>query len=201
MAGGGGGLQLPQRQKRGKTSKRKKPHRMGFTVDMTPLVDITMLLLTFFMFTTTMLKPQIMEMKIPPESTTDGSNEVKVKGSELFFLLIREDGKIFYQEGKADGKMTDPVVADVKKLQEISVKQNLKPSIEKNHLITVLKVDPKAKYEVVIKVLNELNNAEASITAEIKKSTDPSTGKPMERKRKFTFGTFGEEETKLVGGL
>ena len=55
------------REKRGKQSNRKKAVRVGFKVDMTPLVDITFLLLTFFLFTTTMMRPQIMEMRIPPE--------------------------------------------------------------------------------------------------------------------------------------
>jgi len=200
MAGGGGGMQGPQRQKRGKQSKRKKAHRLGFAVDMTPLVDITMLLLTFFMFTTTMLKPQIMEMRIPPEDVLKGE-DVKIKGSELFFILVREDDKIFYQMGQSDGTMTEPVVADLKKLQEVSIKQNLKPTIEKNRLVTVFKVDPKAKYDVVIKVLNELNLAETSIAAEIAKTTDPQTGKPLERKRKFTFGKLTDEEITKIKGL
>lgn len=200
MAGGGGGMQGPQRQKRGKQSKRKKAHRLGFAVDMTPLVDITMLLLTFFMFTTTMLKPQIMEMRIPPEDVLKGE-DVKIKGSELFFILVREDDKIFYQMGQSDGTMTEPVAADLKKLQEVSIKQNLKPTIEKNRLVTVFKVDPKAKYDVVIKVLNELNLAEISIAAEIAKTTDPQTGKPLERKRKFTFGKLTDEEITKIKGL
>ena len=63
MAGGGGGL-THERAKRGKHSKRKKKKRIGFHLDMTPLVDITFLLLTFFMFTTTMATPQVMEMSI-----------------------------------------------------------------------------------------------------------------------------------------
>lgn len=200
MAGGGGGLQAPQRSKRGKQSKRKKAHRLGFAVDMTPLVDITMLLLTFFMFTTTMLKPQIMEMRIPPEDVLKGE-DVKIKGSELFFILVRDDDKIFYQMGQSDGTMTEPVAADLKKLQEVSIKQNLKPTIEKNRLVTVFKVDPKAKYDVVIKVLNELNLAETSIAAEIAKTTDPQTGKPLERKRKFTFGKLTDEEITKIKGL
>lgn len=200
MAGGGGGLQAPQRSKRGKQSKRKKSHRVGFVMDMTPLVDINMLLLTFFMFTTTMLKPQIMEMKIPPEDTTK-TEDVKIRGSELFFILVREDGKMFYEIGQADGTMAEPVATDPKKLQEMAVKQNLKPTIEKNRLVTVLKVDPKAKYDFVIQVLNELNLAEISIAAEVAKTNDPKTGKPMERKRKFTFGKLDETELQKIKGL
>ncbi|MDD3125515.1 MAG: biopolymer transporter ExbD [Candidatus Kapabacteria bacterium] len=188
------------REKRGKQSNRKKAVRVGFKVDMTPLVDITFLLLTFFLFTTTMMRPQIMEMRIPPESTIDGE-DVKVKGSELFFILVREDGTMFYQIGQSDGTMTEPQKADIKKLRETTIKQNIKPSIEPNRLITVLKIDPKAKYKDAIKVLNELNLAEVSITAEVMKKDDPATGKKMERKRKFTFGKLTEEEVQKIAGL
>ena len=200
MAGGGGGLQAPQRSKRGKHGKRKKMKRLGFTLDMTPLVDITFLLLTFFMFTTTMLKPQIMEMKIPPEDPIGGI-DVQVKASELFYILVTEDNKIFYQYGQPDGNMTDPVKIDPNKIGEIATKQNLKPNIEKNRLVTVLKVSPKAKYDIVIKILNELNLAEVAISGEIAKSTDPKTGKSYERKRKFTFGKLTDDEIEKIKGI
>lgn len=53
----------------------------------------------------------------------------------------------------------------------------------------------------MIKVLNELNLAETSIAAEIAKTTDPQTGKPLERKRKFTFGKLTDEEITKIKGL
>ena len=67
MAGGGEALGGGAKQKRGKSGKRKSKGRVGFRLDMTPLVDITFLLLTFFMFTTSMTTPQTMEMNVPPE--------------------------------------------------------------------------------------------------------------------------------------
>ena len=57
MAGGGESLGGGPKQKRGKSGKRKGKKRVGFRLDMTPLVDITFLLLTFFMLTTSMTTP------------------------------------------------------------------------------------------------------------------------------------------------
>lgn len=68
---GGGSLGGGHKPKRGKHSKRKSKKRVGFVLDMTPLVDITFLLLTFFMFTTTMATPQVMEMSVPPEQDVE----------------------------------------------------------------------------------------------------------------------------------
>ena len=67
---GGGELGGGEKQRRGKAGKRKSKKRLGFRLDMTPLVDITFLLLTFFMLTTSMITPQTMEMSVPPEIDT-----------------------------------------------------------------------------------------------------------------------------------
>ena len=105
MGGGGGSLGPQPKAKRGKNSKRKKKKRVGFVLDMTPLVDIAFLLLTFFMFTTTMVTPQIMEMSVPP----DVENQVEVKQSELFTILIRKDDSVFYYQGILEETQAQPV--------------------------------------------------------------------------------------------
>jgi len=191
MAGGGGGLGAPERQKRGHHKKRKKSKRIGFSLDMTPLVDITFLLLTFFMFTTTMLKPQIMEMKLPPEWLV----EVEVKASELFTIQLLEDGKLWYYSGIPSA---DNLIEEIsfKELKAKAIELNTKPNV-KNRLITVFKIDHNAKYESVIKVLDELNLAEVPITEEIMKDKD-DTGEPVKRSRKFTIAPMTEDDFKKL---
>jgi biopolymer transport protein ExbD len=192
MAGGGEALGSGGgSHKRGKASKRKKKKRIGFRLDMTPLVDITFLLLTFFMFTTTMLKPQIMEMRLPPERFKD----VEVKASLLFTLYVRDDGKVFYSLA-----MEDPKPIEIKKIRSLAIEENLKPN-KKNQLITLLKVAKNAKYEKVVNVLDELNLAEDKISDELTKEIDPKTGAPMKRERKFTIGSLEEKEIQTLAGL
>jgi biopolymer transport protein ExbD len=95
MGGGGGGLERPHKEKRGSfASKRKKKKRVGFVLDMTPLVDIAFLLLTFFMLSTTLATPQTMEMSIPPDT-----ENIDVKQSELLIIYVRDDSKIFKSVG------------------------------------------------------------------------------------------------------
>lgn len=189
MSGGGGQLKA-ERAKRGKSSNRKKMKRVGFYLDMTPLVDITFLLLTFFMFTTTMATPQVMEMSIPPEI----EDEVEVKESELFQLFIRNDNKIFYTIGAED-----PQEVAIKDLKSLAIRQNLKEAV-KNKLITALKPDTSAYYGIVVGVLDELNLAEVSITSEIAKKID-STGNPTKRQRRFTIAPISEKEREKIIGL
>lgn len=192
MAGGGGSLSH-EPVKRGKTSKRKKKHRIGFRLDMTPLVDITFLLLTFFMFTTTMAAPQVMEMSIPPEIM----KEVDVKMSELMQIFVRGDNKLFYLPA-GSGPTDTPRPLEFKDVRGIAIRSNLDV---KNRLITSLKISDEAQYGKVIALLDELNVAETKITEEISKEKDPATGQAMKRSRKFTMAPLTEEEATKLQGL
>ncbi len=192
---GGGSLGPAEKVKRGKYSKRKKKKRIGFHLDMTPLVDITFLLLTFFMFTTTMLKPQIMEMRIPPEMYA----QVEVKASELLTIYLRADGKMFWCAGVPDLATNRPEAVAIDKLKALAVEKNLKPNV-RNRLITSLKISDDAPYEKAIAILDQLNQAELPISDEIAKEMDKD-GKPTKRNRKFTIAPMIEEDIKLLEGL
>lgn len=192
---GGGSLGPADKVKRGKHSKRKKKKRIGFHLDMTPLVDITFLLLTFFMFTTTMLKPQIMEMRIPPEMYA----QVEVKASELLTIYLRADGKMFWCAGVPDLATNRPEAFNIEKLKALAVEKNLKPNV-RNRLITSLKISDDAPYEKAIAILDQLNQAEVPISDEIAKEMDKD-GKPTKRNRKFTIAPMIEEDVKLLEGL
>jgi len=186
---GGGSLSV-ERSKRGKNSKRKKKKRVGFFIDMTPLVDITFLLLTFFMFTTTMAAPQVMEMSIPPEI----NKEVEVLDKELLQIYVRKDDKLFFAEGQ-----DDPQPIELKDLRSFAERKNLQEDI-KNRLITSLKISEDATYGLVINILDELNLAETKITGEIAKELDED-GNPKRRERRFTMVPLLEEDIEKIKDL
>jgi len=192
---GGGSLGPAEKVKRGKNSKRKKKKRIGFHLDMTPLVDITFLLLTFFMFTTTMLKPQIMEMRIPPERYEN----IEVKASELLTIFLRGDGKLFWCAGIPDATNNKPELITLDKIKALSIEKNLKPAV-RNRLIISFTVSIDAPYENVISVLDQLNQAETPITEEIGKELDKD-GHPTKRARKFTIVEMKDADVKLLEGL
>lgn len=186
MAGGGGSLGV-ERDKRGKAGKRKKKKRVGFHMDMTPLVDITFLLLTFFMFTTTMAAPQVMEMSIPPEVDTP----IDVKASQLFTIYIDADEEIYYSLG-----MDDPEAIQLKDVKALAEEKNIEliPDPDtRNKLITALKVAEDADYGRVVSILDELNLAEIKIAEETQKVSGED-GAPAERERRFAISIMHQEE-------
>ena len=77
--------------------KRVKPTKADMKVDFTPMVDMNMLLITFFMFCTTLSKPQIMDIVMP---TKDKPKEpTTVSKDNVTTLLLGEKGKIYYYMG------------------------------------------------------------------------------------------------------
>jgi biopolymer transport protein ExbD len=198
MAGGSGSIQV-ERDKRGKSSKRKKKKRVGFHLDMTPLVDITFLLLTFFMFTTTMAQPQVMEMSIPPEVEAD----VEVKASQLMTFFVDNDNSIYLEMGMDE---IEPV--ELKDVRGIAEERNIEMAQNadtRNKLITSLRVAKNADYGEIVNILDELNLAEIKITEETSKFTNEETGESATRERRFALTVLSEKEyedfqEKLQGG-
>ena len=79
-------------------SKQKK---MNARVDFTPMVDMIMLLVTFFMLCTTLLKPQTMEIAMPSDKEDlKDEDKSQVKASEAITVIIDENNTIYYFEGK-----------------------------------------------------------------------------------------------------
>ena len=74
-------------------SKQKKVH---VHVDFTPMVDMNMLLITFFMLCTSLSKPQTMEIVMPTNKDTEVKNKSAVKNSEAITVLLTGGDSIFY---------------------------------------------------------------------------------------------------------
>ena len=88
--------------KKGGKSKQKK---MTVRVDFTPMVDMNMLLITFFMLCTSLSKPQTMEISMPSnDKTITEEQQTKVKASQAITLLLGDDNKLYYYEGEPNYK-------------------------------------------------------------------------------------------------
>lgn len=89
----------------GGEQKKGQPQKINLRVDFTPMVDMNMLLITFFMFCTTLSKPQTMDIVMPTKDkdlTEEDKNQVKA--SKAITVILGENNKIYYYEGEPDYK-------------------------------------------------------------------------------------------------
>lgn len=180
IEGGGGG--------HGKGKKRAKKHSAH--VDMTPMVDLGFLLLTFFVLTTQFSKPKTMEINMPVKPK-DTANTTKIDDETALTLLLTEKAdKIYYYYGKFKPetsiiKTTDysregirkvfrdrnkSVIDKVAELKEKLKKHEIADTTykrlamnikgDKKAVFVIVKADDKAKYKNVIDVVDELNVAD-----------------------------------------
>ncbi len=87
--------------------RKSKQKKMNVRVDFTPMVDMNMLLITFFMLCTSLSKPKTMEISMPSnDKNIQDSQRNKVKESEAITILVCGNDKIFYYDGQIN--LNDP---------------------------------------------------------------------------------------------
>ncbi len=80
--------------------KESKQKKANVRVDFTPMVDMLMLLITFFMLCTTLSKPQTMELTMPSnDKNTQEDQKNEAKASETVTIYVTADNKIYYGSG------------------------------------------------------------------------------------------------------
>lgn len=164
-SGGGGG-----HKKKGGPKGKKKSTR----IDMTAMVDMAFLLLTFFILTTTMSDPKLMELNLPPkvEDPTKEENEVKVKEEKVMTFALGKDDKVHYWVGMGE-KTSQIMTTDYsdKGLRKIIL----------NHMkavgdpIFVIKPMPTCRYKNVVDILDEMAITDAPKYAMTDVSSEDST--------------------------
>ncbi len=88
----------------GNEGKKSAPKKQQLRVDFTPMVDMNMLLITFFMFCTTLSKPQIMNLVVPSKDKKEILNDDKPKtaDSRTTTLILAGGDVVYYYFGKPD---------------------------------------------------------------------------------------------------
>lgn len=83
----------------GKKKGKRRAKKHSTHIDMTPMVDLACLLVTFFMLTTAFSKPKVMELVLPDKK--DKSNPPKVDDSRTVNIILDGDNKVYYYNGMA----------------------------------------------------------------------------------------------------
>lgn len=160
--GGGGG-----KHKGGKPRGKKASTR----IDMTAMVDLAFLLLTFFVLTTTISKPNVLPVVIPPKVDPNEKEDVeppKVAESKILTMILGANDQIYAYAGLLNpGEGKNPEVFTLTyapdKLRNLimerqkAVKQQFN---DEKELIVLIKPLSTSRYGNVVDILDEMNISE-----------------------------------------
>lgn len=88
--------------------KKGRGKKASPRVDLTPMVDLAFLLITFFMFTTTLAKPKAMQIALPKTDDVDPSTQTKIDDDVVLTVLLAPKNVILYYFGSAEKAAADP---------------------------------------------------------------------------------------------
>ena len=155
----------------------KKAKKLSTRVDMTPMVDLGFLLITFFVFTATMSSPTTMDLNMPKDTNKDEELN-KAKESGALTILLGNNDAVYYYEGqlKDDAsnfktstfKLIRDVIINKRKSViasyvsdpacELKAKSKGKPVSDcyEQDFVVVIKPDAEATYKNTVDILDEM---------------------------------------------
>ncbi|WP_436485385.1 ExbD/TolR family protein [Chitinophaga sp. ARDCPP14] len=144
----------PQQGKRGTRSNKKSTR-----VDMTPMVDLGFLLITFFMLTTTMAKPKTMDLIMPK----DDGDPMSLPAKKALTVILGPDNRIAWYEGIGDDPVMPPQVhyssyANRNGIRDVIMakKAAVYEAFQKNELMVLIKAHQASNYKNVVDMMDEM---------------------------------------------
>lgn len=157
----------------------KKGKKLSTRIDLTPMVDLGFLLITFFLFTTTLAKPKVMQINMPfKEKDPKPNTETALKADQAMTILLSKDHRIYYY----DGIGSDPTKPPNVKVAYFNGKDNIRNIIidkikrvkalqaqgvlnAKNDAAFLIKPDFNSTYDDFVSIMDEMNINDVKIKA------------------------------------
>lgn len=160
----------------------KKGKKLSTRIDLTPMVDLGFLLITFFMYTTTLAKPKTMEINMPyKDKDMTEEQKSKVKSSTALTVLLSRNHQVYTYEGIGDDPTKPP------ELKPVSIARNTqalraaliakKQSVEQlkqsgalgptDNMVVLIKPDTTSTYKDVVDVFDEMTINDIKVYAKV----------------------------------
>lgn len=167
-------IETNQSQNRLQRGFAQKQKRLSLRIDMTPMVDLGFLLITFFIFTSSMNEPKAMDLFMPE----DEGPETLISQSGAFTILIDKNDAIYYYEGLPDdgtvsikkSSLSEIRKELIRKKQEVI--RNYKPDkaceekavanptsaddCRQKNLTILIKPTADASYQAIVSIMDEM---------------------------------------------
>lgn len=146
----------------GKKGGKVRSKKSNAKVDLTAMVDLAFLLITFFMLTTTLSKPQSMNLGLPDKDPNKDNVDMKVDENRTMTILLGADDKLVYYVGLLATPIGGPKELAYGKngiREEILSRKKSVLDYTGNKdkgMIVIIKPSKKANYKNVIDILDEM---------------------------------------------
>ncbi|AKK72165.1 biopolymer transporter ExbD [Chryseobacterium sp. P1-3] len=140
-------------EKQGGKQKKKM-----IRVDMTPMVDLGFLLITFFMFTTNFTKPNVMDLGLPAKTPESRLPKEVIDYRNQVTFILGKDNRVFYHQSNATDlstgnlKETDFSGIKISKIIDEAYKNAPKPQ----NFTVIIKPTDEANYKNFVDMLDNL---------------------------------------------
>ena len=131
----------------------KKGKKLSTRVDLTPMCDLGFLLITFFIFTTTVSQPTAMKLTLP-DNKAKPEEQNKAKESGALTILLGKDNNVFYYEGILQPNGTNFKSANFKTIRDEIIHK--KQTTDTADLVVVIKPTDESTYKNVVDILDEM---------------------------------------------
>jgi biopolymer transport protein ExbD len=131
----------------------KKGKKLSTRVDLTPMVDLGFLLITFFIFTTTMSQPTAMRLFLPKD-VDKPEEQNKVKASGALTLMLGKGNGVFYYEGELLPDASNFKSTNFKDIRKVIIDK--KKSTNPEDFVVVIKPGPESTYKNTVDMLDEM---------------------------------------------
>ncbi|MFD2965130.1 MULTISPECIES: ExbD/TolR family protein [Olivibacter] len=128
-------------------------------VDLTAMVDLAFLLITFFMLTTSLAKPHAMDVAMPDKDKENKDDNLEVADNRSMTILLGANNKIEYYMGQLEKPLDGPTIVDygksgirpvlLKKMKEVQAATG-KP------LIVIIRPSDNSNYRNLVDILDEM---------------------------------------------
>lgn len=127
----------------------KKSKKLSTRVDLTPMVDLGFLLITFFIFTTTMSQPTAKKLNLPKD--TDEKDQNKLKESAALTVMPAKHNQVYYYEGLDPSKIQS---SNIKAIRDVILDK--KRRTDPKDFMVIIKPDKDATYKNTVDMLDEM---------------------------------------------
>jgi biopolymer transport protein ExbD len=148
----------------GKKGGKVRSKKQGGRVDLTAMVDLAFLLITFFMLTTSLNKPNAMDVTVPDKNEENLEDRLEVADDRTTTILLAGNNKIVWYSGLFDNPIEGPETVDygAEGIRKVLMRKLVEvPQRTGEDLILVVRPSDDATHKNLVDILDELKIVDA----------------------------------------